>query len=743
MSISILLNSTFSIAGKHELELIEFPQHFHHGFFSICCTSAANSPKILNSITSICLSQSPPASKTYATLAVHRSYIHWNFTRIASSPPRARSRIYVPLDWLLQYLLAADGFLIQSHTINFMFMFHLPQLQASTRTRTQINSLGNVQRIGPIRTFLTSLSPTTLESLRHVTKTIKLYITSVIRLGGALPRVTFGLEGMYVPALTLTKDFPAFVAIPQVLEAAIHDVPRLSGPALSLAVIPPPAQLLIKLPLQLPPRPPPPTPLPGMKKYIFLRLRLRISGSESQAPRLRLPRVDSSQVNLKFTPFIRILAMICRLELGLRLKLKTQSRLGLETRTRSARRLSSSVQAQHNPCASFPLFAFSFLARVHFQELVRFGIGIGIHSFARARRGARARRRRCALGPQALKPSLTQDSAPRKYTFIFAPRTTRLELRWDSDTRTEGKGKSVGALGMGMHRYVKYMDGPNANAKGNASPGCKNKRQSRRRMRRCHDDVRGGRVRALRGSQWEHATAIPPSRPLRRTTAASAPRRHATPAQHEGRREEGRNESQGARREKEGNEAGKTTHRVLPIAIPAGPALIAPGGAASSWTVRAVVDAGEDGTGEGDLCLGGGLGGVERGEGCVRVVGVCVGGGRGRPRRRRAAVVLREAIGHGQPHRRPEDDSERDEREGACGDEEEGAWAEEKRAAVVLLVGGDEEWPMVLGRSVRAMEVSMGRGRAGGVGVGGGRCWRRRGIPIRIIAAADHPRREY
>ncbi|KAJ6531489.1 hypothetical protein DFH09DRAFT_1284840 [Mycena vulgaris] len=89
-----------------------------------------------------------------------------------------------------------------------------------------------------------------------------------------------------------------------------------------------------------------------------------------------------------------------------------------------------------------------------------------------------------------------------------------------------------------------------------------------------------------------------------------------------------------------------------------------------------------------------GLRGVERGEGCVRVgggrgrgggrgvhVGGGVGGGKGR---RRAVVVLREATGHGQPHRRPEYDGERDEGEGACGDEEEGAWAAEEGAAAVV-----------------------------------------------------------
>ncbi|KAJ6527350.1 hypothetical protein DFH09DRAFT_1328150 [Mycena vulgaris] len=38
------------------------------------------------------------------------------------------------LDWLLQYLLAADGFLIQSHAINFMFVFHLPHVYGSQST---------------------------------------------------------------------------------------------------------------------------------------------------------------------------------------------------------------------------------------------------------------------------------------------------------------------------------------------------------------------------------------------------------------------------------------------------------------------------------------------------------------------------------------------------------------------------------------------------------------------------------
>ncbi|KAJ6527298.1 hypothetical protein DFH09DRAFT_1414245 [Mycena vulgaris] len=128
---------------------------------------------------------------------------------------------------------------------------------------------------------------------------------------------------------------------------------------------------------------------------------------------------------------------------------------------------------------------------------------------------------------------------------------------------------------------------------------------------------------------------------------------------------------------------------------------------------------------------GEGLRGVERGEGCVRVgggrgrgggrgvhVGGGVGGGKGR---RRAVVVLREALGYGQAHRRPEEDGERDEREGACGDEEEGAWAAEERAAAAVGWGcgagfGVAEW------------VSVEEGAGGGVGSPSGS----------IITAANH-----
>ncbi|KAJ6470542.1 hypothetical protein DFH09DRAFT_1110875 [Mycena vulgaris] len=461
------------------------------------------------------------------------------------------------------------------------------------------------------------------------------------------------------------------------------------------------------------------------------------------------PVSDSpAQVNVKFTPLIRILADS---HSDSRLNQDSHSRLGFAARAVSQARCKRSTIS-----ATFSLPAFSFLARVHFQDS------------------------RASVSGSVLILSLAQDSLPRKYTFILAPHappTTRLALGRDSDMRTEGKGK----------RCKKYVvDGPDANAKGNASRGCKRKRKDKsndaqeagkeaprsesaqerkRRMRRCPDDVRGGSVRALRGSQCEHATAIPPSRPLRRATAPSAPPRHATSAQQEGRREEGRNESQGAHREKEGRkrskeDLGRTAHSRYSSLLAR---LKSPGslGARMGRDRDGWRDA--DGAGEGVLCLvslslsfkeedsyrtspqtlnkppapprrreqnahqrlrltqpclnridgplgwaalpawvqepartaqsrrarrdeapalgraGEGVEGVEAG----RRGGDVLMAREGRRRRRRTVVVLREALRHGQAHRRPEDDGERDEGEGARGDEE-GAWAAEERAAAVV-----------------------------------------------------------
>ncbi|KAJ6551022.1 hypothetical protein DFH09DRAFT_1499645 [Mycena vulgaris] len=795
-----------------------------------------------------------------------------------------------PLDWLLQYLLAADGFLIQSHAINFICPMFLQEVLAGSKspslnlfpfsqTEWILHSFKHRQELGrrstPPEMFKGSVQfelfshpcpRPHLESLRTCYENYQV----VYRIGDPPRRISYAS----LQSLKFLRQ----------LFTMVHrfNFLQLSGSVLSLAVIPPPAQLLIKLPQQLPPRMnlsrllrpaerPPKSPTGLRLRLCFrLRLRLRISGSESQAPRLKLPRVDSI----------------------LGLGVKTQSRLALKTRTRSAPSLELGASAAQSlfTCLLVP-------GAGPFPGLAGFGIGIGIDSFARARRGARARRRRCALGPQALKPSLTQDSAPPKYTFILAPhapRMTRLGLGRDSDTRTEEKGKSMYWAWACTNMWTNAMHPAGVRVRGRIRVMMR--RTEGKRRRGCayaqssaeastgsatRDDADPGSESTTRrragveyggattmcaeemcGPSAGHSASTPPQSRHRASsassptpTAVSAPTRHATPAQHEG---GGRKERT---RAKELEERRKTTHRVLPIAIPAGPALNAPGPLVLEWAetgigggmlgvepllpcVRTVVEAAEDGADEGVLCLvslsfkeedscrtspktpntpptpprrrkqnahqrlrlmqpcfnhidgplgwaalpagvqepartaqsrrarrdeasalgragegrarggeGGGLSGVERGEGCVRVFGVHVGGGRGGGRgvhvvvvvvvvggrgrrRRRAVVVVRKTLRHGQAHRRPEDEGERDEGEGACGDEEEGARAAEERGC------GSGRMGMGRGRWLGGGAYARWRclcWRSGGVGVGGGRCWRRRGIPIRIIAAANHP----
>ncbi|KAJ6531479.1 hypothetical protein DFH09DRAFT_1093151 [Mycena vulgaris] len=476
-----------------------------------------------------------------------------------------------------------------------------------------------------------------------------------------------------------------------------------------------------------------------------------------------------------------------------RLNPDSHSRLGLAARAVSqARCKRSTISVQ----------ASLYLPRVHFQDS------------------------QAAVSGSILILSLAQDSPPRKYTFILAPhapRTTRLGLGRDSDTRTEEKGKRMywawactnmwyserrsrkrGAAGTHMHsaaddacaprerERTRLWDADAHHAQGKAGGagvecGCA--------TTMCAEEVCGPRAgrSASTPPRSRHRTSSASSPTRHRRTAA--PPRHGTPPPHS-RRRGGRKDGT---RATEIEERRKTTHQtgMSGRVLGAEPLLLC---------VRAVVDAGEDGAGEGVLCLvslslsfkeedncrtslqtpntppapprhreqnahqclrltqpclnridgplgwgalpagvqepartaqsrrarcdeapalgacaqrrGRGLSGVERGEGCIRVFGVHVVGGRGggrgvhvvvvvggrRRRRRRAVVVLREALGYEQPTVGPRTTAS------ATRARAPAAIRRARGRRRVLQRWGERDGarPMIRGRSVRAMEVSMG-----------------------------------